>query len=343
MNIVFRVDSSSQMGIGHLMRCLALAHELKRKQYQVTFICRELEGNLIYLVDFRVLILPKNVSFQSNDLYLNSLGATQEQDAEQTINIIPNDANILIVDNYALDRVWHKKLRKSVKKIMVIDDLADRQFDCDILLNQNFGSQKEDYQCKVPNDCKLLLGCDYALLRPEFSELRMQAIKKRKHTKEIKNILISMGGSDKNNVTYKVLQQLSNDFNITVALGGSSQHKEMIKKYAKNRNVKVVIDANNMEELMLNADLAIGAGGTTSWERCCLGLPTLLFVLSDNQRAVAKTLKQYGAALILNNLKKDIQKVVNNSNLWQSMSTNSQNICDGLGARRVEKYLNSLL
>ena len=228
MNIVFRVDSSSQIGAGHLMRCITLADELKRKNHQVTFVCRELTGNLAALINYPVLTLPKNNDFQSEHLVLSLLGVTQIQDAAQTIKVIPKNVDLLIVDNYAIDKTWHKQLRLHVKKIMVIDDLANKQFDCDILLNQNLGSQKKYYQDKVPNDCKLLLGCDYALLRPEFSKLRRQALEKRKNTTKIKNILVSMGGSDNNNVTYEVLQQLDGDFNVVVVLGKASQHKEMI-------------------------------------------------------------------------------------------------------------------
>ena len=336
MKIVFRVDSSSRIGAGHLMRCITLADELKRKKHQITFVCRELTGNLTALINYPVLMLPKNDDFQSEDVYLSLLGATQIQDAAQTIKVIPKNVDILIVDNYALDKTWHKQLRLHVEKIMVIDDLANKQFDCDVLLNQNLGSQKKDYQDKVPNDCELLLGCDYALLRPEFSQLRRQALEKRKNTKEIKNILVSMGGSDKNNVTYEVLQQLDGDFNVVVVLGEASQHKEMIKDYAKDENIEIIFAAENMAELMLNADLAIGAGGSTSWERCCLGLPTLLYVTSENQKEVAKSLEQLGAVIIVKNLKDDLQSITDRLIHWRSVSEKAQAICDGMGVKRVK-------
>lgn len=343
MIVVFRVDSSSLMGLGHLMRCLTLADELHKKNYKVFFICRELTGNLISLIKYTVLKLPRDDNFKSNDLYLNWLGASQEQDAVQTIRIIPQSVDLLIVDSYALDERWHKQLRPYVEKIIVVDDLANKQFDCDMLLNQNLGHQKEDYLDKVSGDCELLLGCDYALLRPEFSELRTQALKKRKRTKEIENILISMGGSDKNNITYDVLQQIDDDdFNITVVLGGASMHQEMIKEYAKGKNIMVIIDAKNMSELMLNADLAIGAGGSTSWERCCLGLPTLQFIIAENQREAAKKIEQLRAAITVRNLQDDLIELASNLNLWRLLSEGSRKICDGLGVKRVVKALNKI-
>ena len=342
MIVVFRVDSSSQMGLGHLMRCLTLADELHKKNYKVFFICRELTGNLIAFIKYTVLKLPRDDNFKSNDLYLSWLGASQEQDAVQTIRIIPQSVDLLIVDSYALDEKWHKQLRPYVEQNIVVDDLANKQFDCDMLLNQNLGRQKEDYQDKVSDDCELLLGCDYALLRPEFSELRTQALKKRKRTKEIENILISMGGSDKNNITYDVLQQIDDDFNITVVLGGASMHQEMIKDYAKGKNIMVIIDAKNMSELMLNADLAIGAGGSSSWERCCLGLPTLQFIIAENQREVAKKIEQLRAAITVRNLQDDLKELASDLNLWQLLSEGSRKICDGLGVKRVVKALNKL-
>ena len=337
MKVVFRVDASLQMGTGHVMRCLTLANELKQQNHEIVFICRELTGNLILFIKYPILVLPKNDNFQSDGLYLNWLGTTQEQDAEQTIKAIPKNTDLLIVDSYALDEIWHKQLRPYTKKIMVIDDLSDRQFECDVLLNQNLGTQIEDYKDKVPNDCELLLGCDYALLRPEFPNLREKALIKRKNTKEIKNILISMGGSDITNKTYDILQDISDNLNIVVVLGGSSPHNKMIISYAKDKeNIKVFIDADNISGLMFDADLAIGAGGSTSWERCCLGLPTLLYVLAENQRKIAENLEQLDAVKIVDNLKVNLQNILNNLHFWQTMSENAQTVCDGIGVKRIK-------
>jgi|APSaa5957512535_1039671.scaffolds.fasta_scaffold40559_2 UDP-2,4-diacetamido-2,4,6-trideoxy-beta-L-altropyranose hydrolase len=342
MNIVFRVDSSSKIGAGHLMRCLTLADELKIQNHKVTFICRTLVGNLIDLIKkkrYKVITLPTDISFKSTILYLDWLGATQEQDLQQTIQSMPDNIGLLVVDSYALDKEWHQKLRPLTKKIMVIDDLANRKFDCDILLNQNLGSQKKDYKDKVSNECVLLLGCEYALLRPEFSKLRGQALERRKNTKEIKNILVSMGG-DNNNITYNILQQLDDKFNIVVVLDKSSPHNEMILNYAQGRNIKVIVEAGNMAELMLEADLAIGAGGSTSWERCCLGLPTILYMTADNQREVVKNLEQLGAVMMAKSLKDDLQVIMSDFGLWQGMSNKAQGICNGLGVQMLSKNIN---
>ena len=338
MRVVFRVDASLQMGTGHVMRCLTLAQALKENGADVEFICRKHKGNLIdkiRLNGFNVYELDVLEEVDDKLAHSHWLCATQQQDADDCIEILKAEKiDWLIVDHYSLDREWHRKLRHYVDKIMAIDDLADRNFDCDILLNQNLGSQKEDYLNKVPDNIELLLGPNYALLRPEFSELRGQALQKRKNTKKIKNILVSVGGSDTENLTYKILQSLD-DFNVVVVLGEASPYNDMIKSYAKERGIEVIVNANNMAELMLDADLAIGAAGSTSWERCCLGLPTLLFITAENQRAIAENLEQLGAIIIAKNLRDDLQSMVNNFDLWESMSEKSQTICDGLGVKRI--------
>ena len=154
MKIVFRTDSSIKMGAGHLMRCFTLADELNKQNHQITFICRNLTGNLISLLEkkkYKVIIIPVVHNFTTNNIYLEWLGATQKYDAEQTIRVLPKNVDLLIIDSYALDEIWHQRLRKFTKKIMVIDDLADRSFDCDILLNQNLGAQIKKYKGRVSN------------------------------------------------------------------------------------------------------------------------------------------------------------------------------------------------
>ncbi|MBT6471973.1 MAG: UDP-2,4-diacetamido-2,4,6-trideoxy-beta-L-altropyranose hydrolase, partial [Candidatus Marinimicrobia bacterium] len=290
MKAIFRVDASLKMGTGHVMRCLTLAQVLNENGADVEFICRKHEGSLIDKIRSSGFVVHELEVFEETKVdnklaHSHWLGATQQQDADDCINILKAEKlDWLIVDHYALDEEWQKRLKPCYEKLMVIDDLADKIFDCDVLLNQNLGTQIEDYKNKIPDNCELLLGCNYALLRSEFSDLRERALVRRKNTIEINNILISMGGSDNENITYDILQQLDDRFNIVVVLGSSSMHSDMIAGYAEGKKIKVIIDADNMAELMLEADLAIGAGGSTSWERCCLGLPTLLFVTAENQR-----------------------------------------------------------
>ena len=180
------------------------------------------------------------------------------------------------------------------------------------------------------------MGCDYALLRPEFKELRGQALEKRKNTKKIKNILISMGGSDIKNVTYDVLQQLDSNFNVVVVLGSVSPHNVMIENYAKDKNIEVIVNADNMAELMLEADLAIGASGSTNWERLCLGLPSLIFTVAENQIKFSRILDRLGLIRLLGHVgESKVVDVVKESilsiddlNVWSERCFNSCS-CDG--------------
>ena len=145
-----------------------------------------------------------------------------------------------------------------------------------------------------------------------------------------------MGGSDTQNRTYDILQEIADDLNIVVVLGSLSPYNAMIKTYAKDKNIEVIIDANNMSELMFEADLAIGAGGSTSWERCCLGLPTLLFITAENQRKIAENLVKLDAVKVVDNLKENLQDILNDFSLWQTMSKRAQIVCDGLGVKRIK-------
>jgi UDP-2,4-diacetamido-2,4,6-trideoxy-beta-L-altropyranose hydrolase len=345
MKITFRVDASTQMGIGHVMRCLALAEVLQENGANVGFICRKHDGNLIdkirtYGFNVSELELLQDVQTDNKLAHSYWLGVTQQHDAKECINILQLEkVDWLIVDHYALDEDWHNELNKYCNKLMVIDDIADRKFQCDVLLNQNLGICKDDYKDKVPNNCELLLGCDYALFRPEFLKYRSKSLFKRKSTREVKNILVSMGGSDNENITYKILQKLDGNFNIVVVLGAISVHKEMIEKYAVGKTIKVVFDVVNMAQLMFDADLSIGAGGATSWERCCLGLPTLMYITADNQKNVAKNLNKSGAVKIVRNLKSDLTEISSNFNLWINMSNQATKVCDGMGGLRFLEIL----
>lgn len=297
MIAVIRVDASTQIGSGHVMRCLTLAQKLKKeKQADVYFVMRLLEGNLINLVKdkgFTVLTLPE--APVNNDLqgYAKWLTVTQKQDAEDTKAIISELSNIdlLVVDSYAIDYIWENELRPYVKQIMVIDDLANRKHNCDILLDQNFYINKEErYKSLVPENCKLYLGPKFALLRKEFYKVKANL---RKRDGNIKNILVFFGGSDLTNETEKAIKaiELLNkpDIRVNVVVGNGNKNKEKLKKLCEqNPQLKFYCQVDNMAELMNKADLAIGAGGTTIWERYFMELPSIVISIADNQTKICE-------------------------------------------------------
>ena len=205
MNIIFRTDASLDIGTGHFMRCLTLADALRERGAECRFVCREHAGNLLDVIrqrGFEAYGLPlgdavtakSDVSDNLLPLHAAWLGADWASDAEQTLAAIGDTKfDWLIVDHYALDARWEHRLRCSCHRLMVIDDLADRVHDCDLLLDQNLGRTAADYKERVPATCTVLAGAQYALLRPEFAALRAYSLERRAHPK-LKRLLITMGG-----------------------------------------------------------------------------------------------------------------------------------------------------
>ena len=351
MNVVFRVDSSVKIGIGHLMRCLTLAQALKENGVDVEFICRNHEGNLIGRIrssgfNAHELEVLEKIEVDNKLAHSRWLGATQQQDADSCIDILKaREVDWLIVDHYALDEQWHKKLKLYYKKLMVIDDLADRKLQCDILLDQTFSRQKDDYSALIPEGCKLLLGSQYALLRPEFSKWREYSLERRSKLK-FKQLFINMGGVDVDNITGQVIDELKicdlpNDINIIIVMGGSAPHLESIKSKvnALPYRVEVKVDVDNMAEIMANSDMAIGAAGATTWERCCLGLATIQIVIAENQLFSAKILKQYNAVQLVTRIN-EIRQLLENTDEWlKDTGVIASDICDGTGVYKVANQM----
>lgn len=291
MKVVFRVDSSLQIGSGHLMRCLTLAERLKKENdADVYLVMRDLSGNLIDLVkqkNFPIFKLPQVEPGEALAGYAKWLIVTQEQDAAETIASMKTigTPDVLVIDSYAIDIKWESILRPHVQKIMVIDDLANRKHDCDILLDQNeYLNKDKRYEGLVPQNCKLLLGARYAILREEFYKARE---KMRLREGKIKNILVFFGGSDPSNETIKALEAIvslqRNDITVNVIVGKSNPNQKEIEKFCDDNNMYYFCQIDNMAEFMNQADLAIGAGGTVTWERCFLGLPALVIAIAENQ------------------------------------------------------------
>lgn len=300
MLAVIRADASTSIGSGHVMRCLTLAHRLqKEKNAKVVFVMRDLPGNLIGVVEkqeFEVFKLPPANQKYSLNGYGLWLTVPMEVDAQQTIDLLQGYlqehsyevVDRLIVDSYALDERWEQALRPYCKEIMVIDDLANRRHDCDILLDQNFYLNKDvRYAGLVPEHCKMLLGPEYALLREEFYEAKKHL---RKRDGNIKNILVFYGGSDLTNETEKAIKALVQlhdegySFTADVITGVSNSRREKIEKIcSKYHFFHYYCQVSNIAEFMNKADLMLGAGGSTTWERLYMELPALVTAVAENQ------------------------------------------------------------
>ena len=246
-------------------------------------------------------------------------------------------------------------MRKISRKIMVIDDLADRMHDCDLLLDQTLGRNEGEYRPWVPKSCTIFTGSNYALLRPEFFELRDYSLKRRAQSK-MEHLLISMGGVDQSNTTCQILEalqycSLSTNCRITVVMGNTAPWldnvREQIRKLTWPTEVKV--NVTNIAQLMADNDLAIGTAGSTSWERCFLGLPTLIVVTADNQSLIANKLERAGAAILISQKKKVSKDLLEASLLICGkgrklglMTKCASQICMGQGAKLIFEMLSKL-
>lgn len=350
MNIVFRADSSIEIGVGHVMRCLSLADALTKLHFNVTFICRKLQGNINSLIlerKYKLYELPFDGSaFQnSNNLYANWLGTTWEQDAEDTKSVVESiKPDFLIVDHYSLDAKWETQLKAFCRKLIVIDDLANRKHVCDVIIDQTYGREVDEYYPYIEKSCLCLLGAKYAILRPEFSELRRHSLERRRLTNYDK-VFVSLGGIDKNNITGEVLEALAccslpASKEVTVVLGSQAPHQKTVMKLIEDLpyQARLLVGVTNIAEIMANSDLAIGAAGSSAWERCCLGLPTLMIVIADNQKTVASRLAANGAAILLEQpIKEFLISFFSEDNLehLENVSAKSAQLIDGLGCERI--------
>lgn len=360
-NVAFRTDASLQIGTGHVMRCLTLADALLAAGIQCHFICRAHPGSLIEQIrqlGFPVSVLPAPAiaevphidgpGVSSQPIHAAWLGVDWSTDSEQT-KVCLGDTVVdwLIVDHYALDARWEQAVRPLCRKLMVIDDLVDRPHDCDLLLDQSLSRDAGDYSPLVPDGCTVLAGAHYALLRPEFADLRKDSLRRRINP-QLKHLLITMGGVDQADATGKVLEALLEcslpaDMRITVVMGPHAPWLERVQLLAKQmpQVTQVKVNVNNIAELMVESDFAIGAAGTTSWERCCMGLPMLIVVLAENQRNVGAALEQSGSTLLLDSvdtiphaLQSMLSMLVTTDALNQ-LSQKSRLVTDGQGVSRV--------
>lgn len=363
--IVFRCDAAHRIGSGHVMRCLTLAGYLRQRQAECLFICREHSGHLLTSIreqGFVVLALPAPAEHTLADLqpgpaHADWLGVSQDRDAQDclaalaTANMLTAPIDWLVVDHYALDRTWERLLRPHCRRLMVIDDLADRPHDCDLLLDQNLGRTPADYAEYLPPLAIRLTGPRYALLREEFSAWRVASLARRPN-RQLEHLLIALGGVDQDNLSGQLLTQLEHcelpaGCRITVVLGRNAPHLAALRQQASqlSRPCQVLAGIANMAEVLASCDLAVGAAGSSAWERVALGVPTLLFILAENQREGAAALVEHGLAIALTGPEQLADGIAaytqQAAQLQQNL--NPAALIDGQGCARVVQRLHMLL
>jgi UDP-2,4-diacetamido-2,4,6-trideoxy-beta-L-altropyranose hydrolase len=339
------------------MRCLTLAATLRERGASCTFVSRAHSGHSIDRIradGFDVVVLPLDAAFGADGAdssqYASWLGSTWQNDAQQTLSAIGDaKADWLIVDHYALDSRWERELGPAASRIMVIDDLADRPHEACLLLDQNLvANLGSRYDSRLPESCGRLLGPRFALLQPPYAELH-----DRTHPRSgaIGRILTYFGGADSSNLTGRAVEAFLTlarpDVGLDVVLNANHPHAAAIQRLVSGHD-NIVLHHNlpSLASLMATADLAIGAGGTTSWERCCLGLPALVVTLADNQLPLATELHRRGVIRWLGSEGGVDSGVIASAlgellreGLPRAWSEKCRGLVDGRGAERVCEYL----
>lgn len=371
MLIAIRADASLKIGTGHIFRMLTLAHKLTKSGHHIVFICRDLPGNLIAMVgsSFQVQTLPKT-NFIGQDqsssqtkhcAHANWLETSYQDEISDSKNSLfrclkdreADKFDWIIVDHYAIEKRWHKEMRLLSSNIAQIDDLADRDFDCDILLDQNYyaeGSQR--YIERVPLSCNLYVGPEFSLLRPEFSVSRAK-LESYKLRRSKNNIVIFFGGIDAANETEKAIHGLLNidgfADKMQVIIGVNNPHRERLDALCKLHHSKISlhVQVQNMVDYFASAYLYIGAVGATTWERCAMGLPGIVCSVAENQIKLAEELAQINGHfyLGLNSAlsSKDYTKAyLNISSSFDKLNQQAiicSDLVDGEGADRVAEII----
>ena len=312
---IFRCDASTTIGSGHIMRCLTLANYMK-----------ELGWTCIFSTFPETLkAAPALVNSGYEVIAPNAL----------------KHCDVMVVDHYELSAPDETAFRASAKKIIVIDDLADRSHDCDVLLDQTYGRVANDYKDLTPKNAAILTGSEYALLRPEFQKLRPTSLKRRDLSQgKIERVLIA-------------ILQTNLNLTVDVVIGGGNPHLESLRQQIKSMgpDIHLHVNVSNMAALMVQADLAIGAGGTTSWERACLGLPTLLIEIAGNQKTISANLHAQGVVINLgwhenittSNIADALRDLRQSQKLVLKMSQRARELCSGDGASHLAPFFNHLL
>lgn len=358
--ILFRCDASLSIGSGHVIRCRTLARKLQLRGAKVLFLCRRQPGDLIDQLEkeFPVLALSAQElttcdGLEGRKLYEAWLGCSQAKDAQDFIKALAspeiNSPDWLVVDHYGLDASWQSQVLNGIDnnsscKLLVIDDLADRQHQADLLLDQNFFGLAKDQRYKnlVPSHCCQFLGPNYALLAPEYAQLRPLVPMRV----QLKRVLVFFGGVDHDNLTARTLKALTSKglehLAVDVVLGSQSQHRRAIEKLAAARpNTTIHTALPSLAGLITRADLAIGAGGATTWERACLKLPSLVVTVADNQRPFAEALNEAGHVQLLGNSAEVSEEQIRSAllaqinNPFQGHHYAGGELTDGLGTTRV--------
>lgn len=348
---MFRVDASTLIGSGHLMRCLTLAQSLQAAGVETSFICRDLPGNLASWLkgcgqQVDMLPAPPAPLPRGSSEYLSWLAVPMEMEIAQSKALLAQSADVdwVVVDHYALDAEWERQVPPAGASVLAIDDIANRQHACQLLLDQNHYHHAQTRYAGLAGEASFLLGPQYALLRPDFAACRELAAQRGA---ELRRLLVFLGGSDVANVTANVLRGLGmvkqEGLEIEVIVGQANPHRNIISALCNALGAHLLLQVDDMARRMARADLSIGATGVATWERAALGLPTLAVSVADNQREIARYAHELGILRWLGDAQdlteqdwtQALQWALGHPSALREQSARGMQLVDGLGAPRV--------
>lgn len=349
MKVIIRADASTEIGTGHVARCLTLAKQLLARGHSVRFLSREHPGHLhdyLWREGLETIALKASASLGIPAGYARWLGVSQADDAQETCVVLEKTGSVdwVIVDHYGIDAEWERQIRAIGPRILVVDDLAERGHCCDLLLDQNRLDGSFDYRGLCPENCQTLLGPRYALLREEFRDAHALA---RVRQERVSRIFVFYGGIDATNDTAKAIQALAlvaPSIPADVVAGKGNPHlQELNSLVGKLPNGVLHVETSRMAELMSAGDLALGAGGTATWERACVGLPALITAIADNQVFIGRQAEHLGlgrylgasAAVDVPRIAHALEVLLKEARGPQEWSNAALALVDGNGAERA--------
>lgn len=347
MKLIFRVDSSRLIGAGHVMRCITLAKFFQKMNHTIIFATRVYEGSLITEIKnagFEIVVLSDFSKEQLREPNVDSwLPVSEEQDAIDFLNA-GISCDVVVVDHYSLGDSWEKKVKQHLGCFLVVIDDLKRKHYCDLLIDQTLNRREIEYIPQMQISSQILTGSMYAILKPEFYRYRQLRIKKKTMESDENSVLVFMGGVDNSNITMDVLQEILKidnlNLSVTVIMNPLSRFYSHVEQFIKNNSVnfKLITFTENIHELMVNHKIAIGAPGSSTWERAALGLPSLIIPIAENQLEIAKVIESSCSAIVVQrdclqaDFKMSFLKLLNNIEIYRK---NSFKLCDALGVFRV--------
>jgi UDP-2,4-diacetamido-2,4,6-trideoxy-beta-L-altropyranose hydrolase len=343
--ILFLADAGAEVGGGHVMRCLTLARALSERGAECAFVESRAAAPIL-----------RRFGWPAQTL----LAMADAQELPDLVRFGRDFADVfgadmVVVDHYKMGVAEETELRGVNRHIAVIDDLADRAHAADVLIDPGFGRRRDHYADLVRDACLTMIGPSHALVRPEFAQARPRALSRRARHDPVRRVLVSFGLTDVGGVTGRVVTSLTSrigDTRLDVALGPGAPSLESLAALAEHdRRIHLHVDVQDMVALAAEADAALGAGGSSVWERACLGLPTATVVLADNQAEMIERLAAAGAALAIDARAADFEaalaqtwdQLIGDRELRWRLSERSSELCDGRGAERVaDAVLDSL-